>query len=74
VTPPHPFVSFLPSQAGRGSPAAGAANGATRIHDPEWNRLIFRAPALPNPQAIFDPMPFRNQQGGKPLGFRPGGR
>lgn len=34
----------------------------TRIHDIEWDRLIFRAPALPNPQIIFDPPPFRSQQ------------
>ena len=68
---PQKFVSFLPAQTTHGGFAA-TVTGATRIHDLEWDRLIFRAPALPNPQAIFDPMPFRNQQGAKPPGFRPG--
>jgi hypothetical protein len=73
VTPLPTFVSFLPAQAGRGAPAE-TRQEPTRIRDLEWDRLIFRAPALPNPQAIFDPMPFRHQLGGKPFGFRPGGR
>lgn len=71
MSSPQKFVSFLPVQAGRSGAAAPVA-GPTRILDPEWNRLIFRAPALPNPQAIFDPMPFRSQQGTRHPGFRTG--
>lgn len=70
MSSPQKFVSFLPVPDGR-SGSAVAAGGPTRVLDPEWNRLIFRAPALPNPQAIFDPTPFRNQQGRNHLGFRP---
>lgn len=26
--------------------------------DIQWNRPLFKAPALPNPQIVFDPLPF----------------
>ncbi len=36
------------------------AAGMTR--DVLWDRPVFRAPALPNPRAIFDPQPFTTQR------------
>jgi hypothetical protein len=35
--------------------------GQTMLRDIIWDRPIFRAPALPNPRVIFDPLPFRTQ-------------
>jgi hypothetical protein len=31
------------------------------MRDIVWDRPIFRAPLLPNPRVIFDPLPFRAQ-------------
>ena len=42
------------------------ASGLSDRHPPlmrdiVWDRPIFRAPLLPNPRVIFDPLPFRAQ-------------
>lgn len=39
-----------------------------RVRDLEWDRPVFSPPALPNPRAVFDPVPFRRLPAG--LGFR----
>lgn len=38
-----------------------SGSGRTMLRDILWDRPIFRAPALPNPRVIFDPLPFRTQ-------------
>ncbi len=30
----------------------------TLTRDISWNRPVFKAPALPNPRIVFDPLPF----------------
>jgi hypothetical protein len=50
----------IPSSA-RPTPAASA--GGIKPASPRdilWDRPVFRAPALPTPRAIFDPLPFRS--------------
>ncbi|MBL9216776.1 MAG: hypothetical protein JNG83_14965 [Opitutaceae bacterium] len=48
-----------PSRFPAGTPGFEAARPLTR--DVAWDRPIFRAPVLPNPRVIFDPLPFRTQ-------------
>ncbi len=50
--------SLNPSLA-TGSLLGGQEQAALR--DIVWDRPIFRAPALPNPRVVFDPLPFRTQ-------------
>ncbi len=42
------------------APMAGllATVRQTLTRDIEWNRPVFKAPALPNPRIVFDPLPF----------------
>jgi hypothetical protein len=38
-------------------PDSNVKNG--HLRDIVWDKPIFRAPPLPNPRVIFDPIPFR---------------
>lgn len=50
---PHPSPK-------RPAPSAGllASVRQTLTRDISWGRPVFKAPALPNPRAMFDPLPF----------------
>lgn len=39
-------------------PSTARANRPARMKDIVWGRPIFKAPALPNPRHVFDPLPF----------------
>lgn len=52
---PHALQSHL--STGFSLPGQGQA----MLRDIVWDRPIFRAPVLPNPRVIFDPLPFRTQ-------------
>ena len=53
-----PHRSFSPKFA---SSLDGVGQGSPLVRDIAWDRPIFRAPLLPNPRVIFDPLPFRTQ-------------
>jgi hypothetical protein len=53
--PPHLPKAF---DAARSNP--GSRSGRER--DIVWDRPVFRAPLLPNPRIIFDPLPFTAQR------------
>jgi hypothetical protein len=60
--PQSPFQSDSPP------PAADAGrDGRGCARDILWGRPIFRAPELPSPRVVFDPLPFRTQS---PAGAR----
>ena len=50
--PPHLPKTFDSSRTNP-SPRSG------RERDIIWDRPVFRAPLLPNPRVIFDPLPFQ---------------
>jgi len=61
----------LPFSAELTTPAASKKR--VRPRDILWGRPVFKAPELPNPRVIFDPLPFtavRVTQPGEPLARR----
>ena len=38
--------------------SSATSTKATRARDLVWGRPVFKAPTLPNPRTIFDPLPF----------------
>jgi hypothetical protein len=55
-------MTFYPQNPLKRSAAAPAALLApmrpAMMHDILWNRPVFKAPALPNPRIVPDPLPF----------------
>jgi hypothetical protein len=49
------------------SPTAPAQAGSGKrgyLQDIGWGRPVFRAPELPSPRVVFDPLPFRSHFSG----------
>jgi hypothetical protein len=57
---PHP--AFSSAHQTSTAPAAKAQPGL--LQDIGWGRPVFRAPALPSPRVVFDPLPFRSHFSG----------
>ncbi len=55
------------SSANPSSPAHAAKARPGCAQDIVWGRPVFRAPELPSPRAIFDPLPFRSHFSGQRL-------
>jgi hypothetical protein len=53
---PHPASSF----AYHTSPAQAGKVKTGCLVDIGWGRPVFKAPDLPSPRVIFDPLPFRS--------------
>lgn len=51
-----------------------AAGRPRRERDLTWGRIVFHAPALPNPRVVFDPLPFRTQNFAALFRAKPAGR
>lgn len=64
LTPAMPARLIQPSFVRPADPASERG----RLRDLEWDRPVFSPPALPNPRAVFDPVPFRRESPG--FGFR----
>jgi|GEM_PF-2362732 len=47
----------------KNTPANATPTKAGRTRDLIWGRPVFKAPTLPNPRTIFDPMPFIDTRG-----------
>jgi hypothetical protein len=57
-----------PNSAQQTPPAPAAKVKPGCLQDIGWGRPVFRAPELPSPGIVFDPMPFR---AGFSIGQRP---
>ena len=55
----YPMFHHTP-HTNRPTSAASAGVKPSSPRDIVWDRPVFRAPALPSPRAIFDPLPFRS--------------
>jgi|GEM_PF-3935649 len=53
--PPHLPKAFDAARSGQ-------SQRSGRERDIIWDRPVFRAPLLPNPRIIFDPLPFTAQR------------
>lgn len=53
------YYPHTPAKRSAATPAGTTATVRHKLaHDILWNQPVFKAPVLPNPRVILDPLPF----------------